>query len=148
MPERLLNVTSLFFIICWFAFITMLWFAFSFKNEQEKVSENYSNTFSGATLVMLGLFCFSQLLIPNKIQNAWRDLLSGDAKRYSEQVHSRIRLMKESKGKHLHIAPINSMPHSICASDIKSDSLHWSNQAVAEYFELGSIQIDSTLTYK
>jgi len=148
MPERLLNVTSLFFIICWFSFIAMLWFAFSFKNEQEKVSENYSNTFAGATLVLLGLFCFSQLLIPNKIQNAWRDLLSGDAKRYSEQVHSRIRLMEESKGKHLHIAPIKSMPYSICASDIKSDSLHWSNQAVAEYFELGSIQIDSTITYK
>ena len=148
MPERLLNVTSLFFIICWFAFITMLWFAFTFKNEKEKVSENYSNTFSGATLAMLGLFCFSQLLLPNKIQNAWRDLLSGDAKRYSEQVHARIRLMEESKGKHLHLAPIKSMPYSICASDIKTDSLHWSNKAVAEYFELGSIQIDSTLTYK
>lgn len=148
MPERLLNVTSLFFIICWFAFISMLWFAFTFGNEQVKSPEIYSNIFSGATLVMLGLFCFSQLLVPNKIQNAWRDLLSGDAKRYSEQIHARIRLMEESKGKHLHIAPIKSIPYSICASDIKTDSLHWSNRAVAEYFELGSVQIDSTLTYK
>jgi hypothetical protein len=48
----------------------------------------------------------------------------------------------------LHIAPIKSIPYSICASDIKTDSLHWSNRAVAEYFELGSVQIDSTLTYK
>ena len=126
----------------------MLWFAFTFKIKQEKTSDNHSNVFAGATLVMLGLFCFSQLLNPNKIQNAWRDLLSGDANRYSEQVHARIRLMEESKGKHLHIAPIKSMPYSICPSDIKTDSLHWSNKAMAEYFELGSIQIDSTLTYK
>ena len=53
--------------------------------------------------------------------------------------------MKENS---CYIAPIKYMPYSICASDLKTDSLHWSNKAVAEYFELGSIQIDSTLTYK
>jgi hypothetical protein len=148
MPERLLNITYLFFILCWFAFITLLWFAFISENDLIIESNKSSYMFPVTSMLMLGVFCLSQLLLPNKIQNAWRDLLSGDAKRYSEQVHDRINLMKDSQGKHLHIAPIVPMPYSICSCDIETDSTNWKNQALAEYFNLASVSIDSTLNNK
>jgi hypothetical protein len=145
-PGRIFNVTSIFFIICWFIFLSLVWFSLTTENEVE--NGNKSNNFYILMLLFLGCFCLSQLLMPNKIQNAWRDLLSGDAQKYSQQVKERIKNIENSKGKNLLVAPLDKMPYSICVGDIEPDSIHWTNQAVAGYFNLASIKIDSSLSSK
>jgi alanine-alpha-ketoisovalerate/valine-pyruvate aminotransferase len=74
--------------------------------------------------------------------------LSGDAQKYSQQVKERIKNIENSKGKNLLVAPLDKMPYSICVGDIEPDSIHWTNQAVAGYFNLASIKIDSSLSSK
>lgn len=147
-PGRIFNVTSIFFIICWFIFLSLLWFSLTTENEAEIENGYKSSTFYILLLLFLGCFCLFQLLMPNKIQNSWRDLLSGDARKYSEQVEERIKIIENSKGKHLQVAPLKKMPYSICVGDIEPDTSHWTNQSVAVYFNLASIKIDSSLSSK
>jgi len=142
MPGRVLNVTNLFFLAGWFTLLTLGWFYFAGIKQL-----SISPVLPAAASLFILAYCLFQLLLPNKIQNAWRDLLTGTASRYDSEIHARYSVLSSHRKKQdeVSLPPLENLPHTIFLTDLDTSASDWRNVSVALYFEVDSIRIDSTL---
>ena len=137
-PGRVLNITQFYFIAGWFGLIAIL--IRTYGNKQP------SNTiFASLILVISSVYILVQLIMPNKIQSAIRDWLSGDAANYEAQLEERYEYLNANKGLDVVVKPIENLPFTIFIAEITPDSLTDRNLMVKEYFKLKSLRTDSSL---
>jgi hypothetical protein len=77
----------------------------------------------------------------NNVVVAYRDWLSGSARRYDEQLTQRYELLRRTRQQRLQLPPLAARPATLLYYDISIDSTYWGNQAYAQYFGKRTIWI-------
>ena len=133
--HRTLNVAYFFFLIMWFANLTV-WY-----NHYQKKLEF---SFKKKTKIALTSFLFIGIIFTGNGYNALFDIVSGSAINYNKQMANRFKTLKEQKNisKKTIIFPIiNNPPECLFSSDITNNPKTWTNQAYNLYFRLDSTKI-------
>lgn len=140
MPGRVLNVISFYFITVWAIGILITSDYFLGKHLQS------NPTLTSVAVGIIFIFCLLQMiLIPNKIEHAWGDKLSGQAAAYQQEILARELFLDTSKGKDVVVKELQSKPSTIFLTDIEPDANNWKNQAYVRYYGLKSLVLgDST----
>ncbi|MBX7203642.1 MAG: hypothetical protein K1X77_11270 [Bacteroidia bacterium] len=136
-PGRATNVMMMFYIVTWFIGVL--------------ITANYLKIDSGlnnvrmaiASVLVIILFSVLQLAVPNRIEHAWVDLLSGTANSYHTTLLKREAFVASAQGRSVQVDSLAVIPSSIFIDDINHDSLNWKNKAVANYYRLKSISTGS-----
>lgn len=134
-PARTINTIYFFFILTWMYFILSLFSYFK------------TNTFPQPfkyTLLVIGVIFFIK---PNNIQTAYQDWLSGDAKKYNQQLENRYKLITEKKAEltekdTLVVSALDKKPKTLFFNDIGEKPDDWRNKSYAKYFEIPNIIIE------
>ena len=106
-----------------------------------------SQVFNLISYSIISIYLVSQFLLPNKIQSATFDFVSGNAKQYKLQMENRFELFGRSKGKDVLVKPIENIPYTIFIAELTTDSSNSINRVSEIYFKLNSVRIDSS-SYK
>ena len=140
MPGRILNITQFLFIAGWFGFLILIvrYYNILLSNLQVINLISYN---------IISLYLIFQLLLPNKIQSATFDFVSGNAKHYKQQMQNRFELYSRSRGKDVVVNPLENIPYTIFIADLTSDTSNSINKVSQIYFNLNSVRIDSS-SYK
>ncbi len=77
----------------------------------------------------------------NTVGQAYRDLLSGDAKRYDDAVRSRYALLQTVVGDSVAVPPLPVAPNSLFLFDIGNNPKHWCNLLLARYFNKKAVWV-------
>ena len=139
-PGRILNITQFLFIAGWFGFLILI-------VRYYNVLISNSQVFNLISYSIISLYLVSQFLLPNKIQSATFDFVSGNAKQYKLQMENRFELFGRSKGKDVLVKPIENIPYTIFIAELTTDSSNSINRVSEIYFKLNSVRIDSS-SYK
>jgi hypothetical protein len=134
-PGRVSNVIHLYFLIAWSSGILLT---------SSYLLGHYDFEDKGLILTTTGIilsYCMLQLTIPNKIEHAWMDKLTGKAAAYDAAQNERIRFMQSAVGQSVIVSPLSVKPSSIFLVDLEMDPVDWKNQAYAKYYGLKSIQL-------
>lgn len=136
-PGRILNITQFLFIVGWFGFLVLIvrYYNILISNSQTFIIISYS---------IISLYLVCQFLLPNKIQSATFDFVSGNAKQYKQQMENRFELFERSKGKDVLVKPIENIPYTIFIAELTTDSSNSINRVSEIYFKLNSVRIDSS----
>jgi hypothetical protein len=139
-PKRILNSTNFIFLIGWFSTIFLL---YNYLNNLNIFS--LTPKLSYFLAILITSYCLIQLLNPNEIQDSWRDLLSGKAKIYKNDLRNRALFFEKNKKKEINVPPLHSIPYSIYYEDVRGNASYWVNQVNALYYEVDSIRVDSSI---
>ncbi len=72
---------------------------------------------------------------------AFLQLKTGAAARYSSEADARFQILETSRGKDVVLDAYTEQPYMIFFDDITEDSSDWRNQYMLEYFELNSVAL-------
>lgn len=61
-------------------------------------------------------------------------LITGEAKRYSDEANKRVELYENEKAKKIKVKPFENYPYLLYHSDITTDKKHWRNQHISKYY--------------
>lgn len=95
-------------------------------------------------VLSLGLVCVLLATLastPNNIKTAWRDLLSGDAARYSAELTKRHELLRSTLEQDVLVPPLKSRPKTLFFNDLTPDPTNWRNTGCARFFHKRSIAL-------
>ena len=127
---RIENVIYLYFLLGYFFNVQL--FINRYYQKQQPVS-----FFSKPLLAIVVLLFFMNLFdINNNISTAYIDVVTGKAKRYSNQLNARAKLVTKCKQDTCFVPPLTALPATIFFTDIKctTDSLDfWMNDAYSTY---------------
>ena len=70
----------------------------------------------------------------NNIVLAYRDWLTGAARRYDAQLRGRYQQLRATPGRSVRLPPLVAEPPTLLYYDITTDSTYWGNTAYAQYF--------------
>ncbi len=132
-PGRATNVMMMFYIVTWFIGVLI-------TANFLRIDSHLNNVrMVIASVLVIILFSALQLVVPNRIEHAWVDLLSGTANSYHTTLMQREAFIASAQGRSVQVDSLTERPSSIFIDDINHDSLNWKNQAVANYYRLKSI---------
>ena len=140
---RIENVIYLFFILGWLFILQLYLVQYLQNNNGEAIIINPLLRTIAICLFLIALFD-----INNNISTAWLDVISGKAKKYSQQLDERASLASRCAQDTCIITPLSTIPKTIFFTDIKctTDSIDlWMNQAYSSYFGHGYIVISAPL---
>jgi hypothetical protein len=135
-PERVLNITSLLFIMGWFLILNETIRYLVFKRSFRLVR---LPRYAVAILMVFALFSFTG---KNNIRIAWKNILSGDACQYDWELRQRYQKIKSCTQDTCAVAPLSVFPSMLYYEDIKADAAAWPNKPCAEYFGKRAIILD------
>lgn len=75
------------------------------------------------------------------VGQAYRDLLSGDARRYDTAVRERYSLLRATAADSVAVQPLPTAPPSLFLYDIGADPGHWCNTLLARYFHKKAVWV-------
>jgi len=134
-PMRGVNLVLFFFIIDWLALLAGL---VALLRTAAVELPRPGLVFS------LGLVCIllvSFASTPNNVKTAWRDLLSGDAARYSAELTKRHELLLSTREQDVLVPPLQSRPKTLFFNDLTPDPANWRNTGCARFFRKRSVAI-------
>jgi len=134
-PSRTINTIYLFFLLTWLYFMLTL---FTYFNE---------TIFPKTVSYVLLLTSIVLLMMPNNIQTAYQDWLSGDAKQYDLQLKERYQIIEKEKlqiGEQdtIRVPALLKKPKTIFFNDLEEKPDDWRNRACATYFKIPNIVIE------
>jgi hypothetical protein len=129
-PERVLNVTSLIFIMGWFLIVNEIVRRIFLKG-------SYRLWLASApryvVAIVIALACFA-LAGSTNIRAAWGNLLDGTASRYDRELRRRYEEIKSCRDETCVVAPLTAFPSLLYYEDINTEADSWLNRPYAEYF--------------
>ncbi|WP_343076548.1 DUF6056 family protein [Prosthecobacter vanneervenii] len=137
-PMRGVNLVLFFFIIDWLALLAGL-IALLRTAAVELPRPGLFLSF-GLVCILLVSFASS----PNNVKTAWRDLLSGDAARYSAELTKRHELLRSTREQDVLVPPLKSRPKTLFFNDLTPDPLNWRNTGCARFFRKRSVAITTS----
>ncbi len=83
------------------------------------------------------------LLSPkSNISVAWRNVLSGSAARFDQQLLARYDQIKKSDESEMSVPRLTDTPNTIFFDDITSDPKDWRNTSYARFFGTQTIRLE------
>lgn len=130
--HRTLNVAYFFFIICWFMNLTV-WFNY-YNNKVALQSKKR---------VLVASFLIIGLIGTNNGYKGLKDIFTGSAKNYNDEMNERYLTLSTPKKlpQTIFLKPIQSKPKTLFVSDISNSPDDWVNQAYIAYFGLGEKEV-------
>jgi hypothetical protein len=135
LPPRAINLIYLFFVLEW---IILLHAAAVFlkAHNLELPRLNMAAIF----VVVFGLY--AALASPSNVKSAWRDLIKGDAKRFSQESSKRFELIRASTSDDVTVPALKTKPKMLFFNDFKPDPTDWRNKGGAEFFNKKVIRLE------
>ena len=131
LPDRVANIV-------YFCFIAALIGAMGLLAQLMQVDSNPSHQAGKATRLYALMFLFVGVLFsgmyPNKLYKSYEDLLTGRAKRYSQALDVREKMIHKSKSDTVIVPKLTDIPYSLYLIDICEDPKDWKNDGYAKYF--------------
>ena len=140
LPGRNSNLFQMFFILG-FVFMSIISFGKLTLGKTLQISE----PFKILLVTSIMLFASIQLLMPNKIQNAYKDLFGGKAKRFNKELEARYVFLKSNKNRIVKIPALSDPPFTIYVTDIDTSFKGWINSSYSLYYGVDSVKTDSTI---
>jgi hypothetical protein len=131
LPERVANIIYFCFIAAVIGSIGLLVNIMKVDTNQPNQD---SNTMKNFALVWLFAGILFSIMYPNKLYKSYEDLLSGRAKRYSQALEAREKMIFESKSDTVVVPKLTDVPYSLFLIDICEDPKDWKNDGYAKYF--------------
>ena len=133
-PPRAINLLAFFFVLEW---------GFLIANVATLIrAQGWTKpTLSPAAFLLAFLALTVSLSAPNNVKAAWRDLLKGDARKFSAECEQRYALINESKDEEVTVPPLRSKPVSLFFNDLKPDATDWRNAGMAEFYHKKVIRL-------
>jgi hypothetical protein len=135
-PERILNITCLLFVIGWFLMLNEIVRYLVHKRFFRHVP------IPGYLLAILMVSTLFALTGKNNIRMAWENLLSGAACRYDRELRQRYEKINTCAEDTCVVAPLSVFPSMLYFEDINADAESWPNKPYAEYFGKRAIMLD------
>lgn len=148
-PSRARNVLFAFFLVGWF-FSVAGWLAYRTRQGLPALPElpDYARVALSSALLLLIMSDHNFKLrrsevgaATNSVTQAYRDWLSGDAKRYDQEEEARYALIQRTTQDEVALPALSVQPHTLVWWDISSNPAMWGNQAYAQYFRKGAIWV-------
>jgi hypothetical protein len=136
-PERILNVTSLIFIMGWFLIVNEIVRRILLKGSF-RLALAPAPRYVIAIVIVLVLFALSG---SNNIRAAWGNLLDGTASRYDAELRRRYDEIKSCPDKTCVVPPLTAFPSLLYYEDINTEPDSWLNKPYAEYFGKQAIML-------
>jgi hypothetical protein len=135
MPERILNITCLLFVIGWFLMLN--------ETVRYLVHKRFFRhaPIPGYLLAILIISMLLALTGKNNIRMAWENLLSGAACRYNRELRQRYEKINKCAQDTCVVAPLSVVPSMLYFQDITADAESWPNKPYAEYFGKRAIML-------
>jgi len=133
--HRSVNVGYLFFLIAWFANISIWTHRFTLAQEIH---------FTGWIRNCLMVFFVLGISFTGNGLNVLVDLISGQAQQYDRELSYRYRTLEEAKrtqASTVILSPLNVQPKTLFVLDIVENSDHWINTSYAKFFGIEGVPI-------
>jgi hypothetical protein len=135
LPPRAINLIYLFFVLEWIILLHAI-AVFLKARDLEPPRLNRTAIF----VVVLGLY--AALASPGNVRSAWRDLIKGDAGRFSRESQARFELIRSSSGDDITVPALKTKPKMLFFNDFKPDPDDWRNKGAAEFFNKKVIRLN------
>jgi hypothetical protein len=134
-PERLLNITCLLFVIGWFLILNETVRYLVLKRSFRCAP------LPGFAATILIVLAFFSLAGKNNLRLAWANLLSGEACQYDWELRQRYKQIAGSAQGTCVVEPLSVFPSMLYFADINTDAGSWPNKPYAEYFGKKAIML-------
>jgi hypothetical protein len=134
-PERILNITGLLFVIGWFLILNEIIRFWAMKHPFRFAS------IPGYILAILAVLALLALPGKNNIRIAWDNLRNGSAYRYNRELSQRYEQIKQCAQDTCVVEPLSVFPGMLYYKDIGADATSWPNRPYAEYFGKREIRL-------
>jgi hypothetical protein len=128
LERRVVNVIYLYFLIGWFFNVQVIIY---YLSQKEITIKHFSNPVS----VLIAIMIIIKLAAGGNIQIAYKDLISGSAYRYNNEMNARYEKISKCKSEVCEIEKISNRPSTIFWDDITTDEKHWVNLCTGDYFD-------------
>jgi hypothetical protein len=131
LPDRVANIIYFCFIVALIGAMGLL--AQLMWSDSENVQQSGNITRRYALMFIFAGVLFS-VMYPNKLYKSYEDLLTGRAKRYSQALDVREKMIRESNSDTVIVPKLTDIPYSLYLIDICEDPKDWKNDGYAKYF--------------
>jgi hypothetical protein len=144
--------------IIYYAFVLLTFFNYFYlvgwaERIVQKYQINLSREFLTECAAMAGVFALFFLLASafgireHSAYIAAKDLISGTAKQYSEEMNSRYKILHDDRFKQIELPPLTVRPKSLFFDDLTTDRDDWRNYQTAWFYQKNYIIINENLNY-
>lgn len=133
-PPRAINLLAAFFVVEWLALVFCV-------AALVRACGWARPALTPVTFALVILALGASLKAPNNVQSAWRDLLKGDARKFSAENERRYALLRESTTEEATVPPLRVKPVSLFFNDLKPDPTDWRNVGMADFFHKKAIHL-------
>lgn len=141
---RLVNVVYFSFIVLMFLneFYICGWLVERFvKINEEQINEPCLSIQHSAVVVLLVFGLIFACGESSAGYQAFLQIKTGSASRYSSEADARFQILETSKGKDVVLDAYTEHPYMVFLDDITEDPSDWRNQHMLKYFELKSVAL-------
>lgn len=144
LPDRAINTIYFFFIL---ATIYLLVCTLSYLDKKHQ----FVIQLTTSSKYVLGIIIFISMFSNTPIYNAYRDLLTGKASKYSREMDHRLELIVNSTTKKVVVPALKNQPETIfkpIIMGLTSNVKDWKNEEISQYFDKEILvqPTDSTFT--
>lgn len=134
LPPRAVNLLGFYFLLEWGLLVHAVTALFSCEKWQRP-------RLSPALYLLVLLALGASLRSPNPVKTAWRDLLSGDARKFDAECQHRYDLIRQSTQDEVTVPPLKTKPVSLYFNDLNPDPADWRNAGMASFFQKKAIHL-------
>ena len=135
---RTLNISYLTFLILWFYNVIVVLNFFKLKYKKENFRIPVILNLSSYILIILFLY------LSNNIKIAYSEVISGEAKRYNQEMNDRYEKIRNSNDENIKIDKIENVPQVFFLYDISEDPNNIYNIWYKEFFGKESIVLKNS----
>lgn len=135
LPPRAINLIYFFFVMEW---ILLLHAALVFLKAHDFEPPRLNT--AAISVVIFGLY--AALASPSNVKTAWRELINGDARRFSQESTARFEMIRTAKADEVTVPALKTKPKTLFFNDFKSDPADWRNKGAAEFFNRKMIRLE------
>lgn len=144
LPDRTINTIYFFYII------TVLYFVICVLNYLNN-KHNFIISITPSTKLILGILISLFFFANTPIYNAYRDIVSGKAYKYHQEIENRINIILSSKNNTVIVPSLKSQPQTIfkpIIMGLTTDIRDWKNEEISQYYNKNIVvqPTDSTFT--
>ncbi len=144
LPDRTINTVYFFYIVSllYFAACSLMYF---------KEKHDFTISITSSTKLVLGLIISLFLFANTPIYNAYRDLFTGKAYKYHQEINERLKIVLNSQKDTITVPALKNKPQTIfkpIIMGLTTDINDWKNEEISKYYNKNIVvqPTDSTFT--